>query len=192
MAIAEATLALLKEHGYSDLTMAEIAERARVSSATLYRRWSSKEDLVAGALATVIPERPPVDTGSLEGDMRETLVRMAGVLTGDGGRLLQSVSGETVHHPQLADAVRLRLDAPFRENLLAMLARGVSRGELPPIEDPDLTLSVILGPLHYRLTQSDAPIGDDTIDRLLGMMLRALDARSRLTRRGKTTSSKRP
>ena len=61
-AIVAATLALLEEHGYAGLTMAGVAERAGVSTATLYRRWSSKQELVVGALAAVIPDQPPSDT----------------------------------------------------------------------------------------------------------------------------------
>ena len=49
-AILRAALDLLREHGYGGLTMASIIERAGVSSATLYRRWATKQDLVLAAL----------------------------------------------------------------------------------------------------------------------------------------------
>ena len=175
-AINEATLALLEEGGYRQLTMAGVAERAGVSTATLYRRVSSKEDLVVGALASMVPDRPPVDTGSLAGDLTETLNRIAGTLGGSGGRLLLALSGETVRHPQLGEAVRTRLTAPFSDNLLAMLDRAVARGEIPPLEDPRLALNVVLGPLHYRLLVSDEPIGARVVARLVPMLLRALGA----------------
>src|SRR5689334_19207728 len=68
-AIHRATLELLVEHGYSGLTMAAVIERAGVSSATLYRRYTTKQELVSAAVATLVPAVTPVDTGTLEGDI---------------------------------------------------------------------------------------------------------------------------
>ena len=49
-AIVDATLALLAEHGFQATTVDAIAARAGVSKNTIYRRWSSKEELLADAL----------------------------------------------------------------------------------------------------------------------------------------------
>src|SRR5690348_858771 len=68
-AILDATLELLRERGYRALTVAAVIERAGVSSATLYRRWPSKPELVAAAIASLVPESFEVDTGTLRGDM---------------------------------------------------------------------------------------------------------------------------
>src|SRR3954469_20577088 len=72
-AILAATLDLLREHGYGGLTMSSVIERAGVSSATLYRRWATKQDLVLAALETMRPEPTSTDTGSLVGDVRAFL-----------------------------------------------------------------------------------------------------------------------
>ncbi|HEX3541964.1 MAG TPA: helix-turn-helix domain-containing protein, partial [Acidimicrobiales bacterium] len=87
-AIARATLGLLEDQGYAGLTMAAVAERAGVSSATLYRRCSSKEELVVRSLSAVVGQHRPIDAGSLEGDLGEMLRRIAESLTGEWGRLL--------------------------------------------------------------------------------------------------------
>jgi AcrR family transcriptional regulator len=175
-AINDATLALLGEVGYGQLTMAGVAERAGVSTATLYRRVTGKEDLVVGALESVLPDRPPVDTGSLEGDLREALRRIAETLAGVNGRLLLGMSGEMVRHRKLAQAVKGRFSEPLRDSLVAMLQRAVERGELPATIDPDLAQSLVFGPLHYRLLLSDEPISPVIVDRLVPMLLRALGA----------------
>jgi AcrR family transcriptional regulator len=57
-AIVLATLYLLEQHGYARFSMAGDALRAGGSTATLYRRWSSKEEPVVGALATLVADRP--------------------------------------------------------------------------------------------------------------------------------------
>src|SRR5438309_1298698 len=79
-AIAEATVAIISEEGYGGLTMAGVADRAGVSTATLYRRWPSKEELVLGTVAALAPDRGDIDTGSLEGDLTEFLDHLAGRL----------------------------------------------------------------------------------------------------------------
>ena len=52
-AIERATLELLPEHGLRGLSMEEVARRAGVSKATLYRRFPSKKELVEAALRAI-------------------------------------------------------------------------------------------------------------------------------------------
>src|SRR5262249_19804220 len=54
-ALYEATLAELSEVGYGGLTMEGIAARAQTGKAALYRRWTSKHDLVHAALVFALP-----------------------------------------------------------------------------------------------------------------------------------------
>ncbi len=68
-AILSATLDLLAIDGYGGLTMAAVIARSGVSSATLYRRWPTKQQLVAAAVASLHAEIIDVDTGSLDGDL---------------------------------------------------------------------------------------------------------------------------
>ena len=66
LAIVHATIEILLQDGYDGLTMAGVAQRAGVSTATLYRRYESKIDLVVGCITTLKDEfHEPVDTGSL-------------------------------------------------------------------------------------------------------------------------------
>jgi len=174
-AIVAATLSLLEGQGYAGLTMAGVAERAGVSTATLYRRWSSKEELVVGALAALVPDRPPTDTGTLEGDLRETLRRMGEHMSGDRGRLLLGLAGQMIRHPALAEAVRARLGLPMEESLVAMLERAAARGEIPPPADTQVAIALLVGPLHYWLLSAQT-ITPDVIDTLAPMLLRALGA----------------
>src|SRR5438270_13278542 len=72
-AIREATVDLLAQEGYAGLTMSGVAHEAGVSTATLYRRWHSKLELVIDVLAMRAEESPVPDTGTLEGDCRSML-----------------------------------------------------------------------------------------------------------------------
>jgi len=174
-AIVAATLGLLEEAGYAHLTMAGVAEAAGVSTATLYRRWASKQDLVVAALGAVVPDQPPPDTGSLEGDLREVLRRIVHGLSGERGRILLGVASEVARHPALADAVRARFGAPARANVGEMLERAARRGEIPPPSDVQAAVSVVVGPMHYWLLSGE-PMNETAIDALVPMLRRALGA----------------
>src|SRR3954470_22028186 len=67
--ILDAAIEVLADVGYDRLTMDAVAQRAKASKATLYRRWTSKAKLVVEALAQQknTPEIP--DTGDLRSDL---------------------------------------------------------------------------------------------------------------------------
>jgi AcrR family transcriptional regulator len=173
-AIEASTLALLEEEGYAALTMAGVAARAGVSTATLYRRWQSKLDLVVGVLARMSEDSPIIDTGTLGGDLTVLLTNTATKLTGEGGRLFEGLVGDGLRHPVLSDALRAQLLAPRRAALVAMLDRAAARGEIPPPEDSSVTISLITGALYERRLISGEPITPSTVRSLVTLLLRAL------------------
>jgi len=190
-AIVTATLALLEEEGFASLTMAGVAARARVSTATLYRRWPSKLDLVVGVLAKVSEDAPMIDTGTLEGDLTVLLGRSAAKLAADGGQLFEGLVGDGLRHPALAEALRSRLLAPRRAELVAMLDRAVVRGEIPQPEDTSMTVSVITGALYERRLISHEPITPEVVGPLVRMLLRALGGRELSRQSGRSTAGRR-
>ena len=66
--ILAVALELLREQGYRDLNVDEVAERAGVAKTTVYRRWPTKGALVAAAIAPLIPNT----SGDLASVLRET------------------------------------------------------------------------------------------------------------------------
>ncbi|MFF2656180.1 TetR/AcrR family transcriptional regulator [Kitasatospora sp. NPDC058032] len=185
-ALLDATLAVLAESGYGGLTTAAVAARAGVSTATLYRRWSSKEDLViaAAALCTEDLTVQP-DTGSLEGDLRALLRDKAAAMTGEGGRLMRALIGEATRSTALAEALAAAFLAPVHERVGTIVRRAVERGEIPPPEDAGLLGDVVVGPVMSRFfltpeapDQVDARAAEETADRLLPFVLRALGSRA--------------
>ena len=175
-AIAEATIALLGQVGYGELTMSGVAARAGVSTATLYRRFASKEDLVVSALETLIEVSAPADTGTLRGDLRETLLRLASRMTEERRRLFLSLAAEMRTHPQLGDAARDRLQAPLRGQVEFILGRAAERGEIAPVTDVGLAVSVLCGPLLYRILVTGETTDAEIVDRLVPLLCAALGA----------------
>ena len=100
------TLDVLAEGGFGALTMARVIQRAGVSSATLYRRWQTKEDLVAAALASLHP-----DIDDLEIDTGVARRRRGGLRAPPRDRRCRCAA------PDIAEsiAVQLRRDPGFRD-----------------------------------------------------------------------------
>jgi AcrR family transcriptional regulator len=130
-AIFEATLDELTEVGYAELRMERIASRARASKGSLYRRWSSRAELVADAIQYAYPvhQKPP-DTGSVREDLLGCLRAFADLLTGPSGEAIRGLMAETIRNPDLMDAIRIRLVEPGISGFLDTLRRGAVRGEV--------------------------------------------------------------
>src|ERR1700743_523137 len=89
-AILEATLAGVAEQGYDRLNMDDIAARAGVGKAAIYRRWSSKAALITDVLVYWRPDLradDAPDTGTLAGDIEALIERAVshdnGLITND-------------------------------------------------------------------------------------------------------------
>ena len=73
-AIVAATLSLLEERGYSGLSFAAVANTAGTTKPAIYRRWSSKRDLVLEAVFRTQGDDVVANTGDLDADMRTMVV----------------------------------------------------------------------------------------------------------------------
>ncbi|MFB6721640.1 TetR/AcrR family transcriptional regulator C-terminal ligand-binding domain-containing protein [Kribbella sp. NPDC056345] len=156
--ILEATVTVLAELGYDRLTMDAVAATAKASKATLYRRWSTKADLVVEAISRAkgCPLPEDVDTGSLRGD----LIAMS---CGEGGftdELPMSVIAGLVtalhRDVDLQKAFQERFLAPRQHISAGVYTRAVARGEIGPdadIEMLSVTLPAVIVHQAYILGQ---------------------------------------
>jgi AcrR family transcriptional regulator len=177
-AIRDTTLELLRNEGYANLTMAGVAAGAGVSTATLYRRWRSKLDLVVDVLQALAEEWPIPDTGSLEGDCRSLLHTMRARLSSTEP-IMRGLVGEFSRNDELAGAIRRHLILPRRAAMLEVLDRAAARGELRPDVDHDLVCDILAGALYYRLAVLGRPLTKAVADDLTDLVLRAVEAEER-------------
>lgn len=169
--ILDATLEGLAEHGYDRMTMDDIAARARVGKAAIYRRWSSKVAVVADAIAhwrrRLGPVEPP-NTGSLRGDI-DTLV--AQVPDHDEADLntiavIVGVATAAMHNPVLAAALDDLVLATPRHVIRVMLDRAVARGEVAAGRDLTLLPDALMG-LNVLRVMTGRPIDRVFVRRVL-------------------------
>jgi AcrR family transcriptional regulator len=183
-AIRAATVDLLATVGYANLTMSGVASRAGVSTATLYRRWRSKLDLVVDVLAVRAEESPVPDTGSLEGDCRALLQNLVEKARSTQiTPLMAGLVGEIGRNAELAQALRTSLFAPRRAALAEVFARAQARRELREGVDTDLAGDLLFGPLYQRLLFTGTPVTPKIADELVDLVLLAIAAPRRSGRR---------
>lgn len=149
-AILDATLAGVAEVGYDRLSMDDVASRAGVGKAAIYRRWPSKAVVVADAIAHWRRRLGPVDppnTGSVRGDI-EALVAATPDLNDADSHMIRVVVGvatAAMHNAVLAAALDdLVLSTP-RQVIRAVLDQAVARKEIPAGRDLSLIPDVVLG-----------------------------------------------
>jgi AcrR family transcriptional regulator len=160
-AILAATLELIAEQGVHDFRMDDVAERARVGKAAIYRRHRSKEDLVAAAIAALVDEIAVPDTGSTHGDVLELMRGAVAVYTDPiAAGVMPSLVAAMRTSSELASMVREGFLAGRRAALREVLERGVERGDLRADLDFELALDVLGGALFYRLLITGGPIDD--------------------------------
>lgn len=158
-AILAATLEVLAERGYGGLNVSEVISRAGVSSATLYRRWENKEQLVVAAVATLVPVAECTDTGSLEGDVAVFLRNIASSIARRHEVVHDALTVEARQNPSLSASLRARFLEPRLDQLGGILTRARRRGELtsaaPSVE---FAMSLVGGPLYHRANVLNEPL----------------------------------
>lgn len=161
-AILDAANEILEERGLGDLTIDEVAQRAGVSKATIYRRWSTKGTLVFEAFtADFLTRQPLPDTGSLRSDLLLALRGWIKVVKGTvRGRTLVGLIAEVQRDPELAEMWRDAFLGPVRAQHRVMLDRALARGEVIPGTDPEVVLDLVYGAAYHRLLQSHLPLSD--------------------------------
>ncbi len=172
-AILTAALQLMAEGGIRELRMDEVAHRAGVGKATIYRRYRSKDELVSDAVATLVSEIRIPDTGSTRADLLALMRQAVDVYSGAlAARLMPALLEEARRNPQLASTLRDDLLAGRRAALSAVLKRGMRRGDLRRGLDLELALDVLGGAIFYRLLVTGGPIDERLAEGVVELILR--------------------
>ncbi len=153
--IIEAALELLAEKGYHALTMTDVAARAGVSKATLYRRWSAKADVVADAVATLSPMKPPRYTGISLRDDLVALMEQAGHCD-DRHEIVAATMEMARSQPDLYRTLSDRSAMFVREELANLSMRAADEGHEPLSE---IELDVVSDTVIALLAHNAGPAG---------------------------------
>lgn len=177
-ALRASALELLAEIGYDRLTIDKIAAHAGAGKATIYRRWSGKAELIVDTLMSqkgAIPEAP--DTGTLRGDLA-SLINQSDLEDGplDTEVMIGLVSA-LPHDAELRDVFRSQLIEPHTRTLAVVFDRAIERGEIRPVANMEMIVSILPALVFHRLlvsaTVPDRAFFESIVD---GVLLPLLEA----------------
>jgi AcrR family transcriptional regulator len=161
-----AAIAELSTRAYADVSVESIAARAGVHKTTVYRRWGSKAEIIAQALAGAASASIPVpDTGRVEEDLRALARAVQAVLAAPEGAAITTaliVGGLT--SPEIA-GVMSQFWAGRLAAISAIVDRAARRGQLPAGTDPGALMHAMVAPLYYELLVTHVPITERDADR---------------------------
>ncbi|MDQ7993334.1 MAG: TetR/AcrR family transcriptional regulator [Propionicimonas sp.] len=145
-ALIAAAIAVLGDQGFGGFTTSAVARRAGASTASLYRRWTSKHALLADVATRIVEDEfGGLDAGSLPADLRSLLTRKQRLFDGPAGSALLSLMGQAAHDDELRAILRERVYLAARGALESTLQRAVARGEVPgSLTPPELDLLALV------------------------------------------------
>ena len=166
-----ATLEVLRETGYDNLTVDKVVARAHASKTTVYRRWPSKAELVCAAFAHQVRGTATLpDTGSLRGD----LLQLAEIIARDAGLYASTMAGilaASSRTPQLRKLLADDLYRDRRDQVHGVLRRAVDRGEIVPEVISEDIWDVLPGYISFRMLQHGRPVTAETLRALVDELL---------------------
>jgi AcrR family transcriptional regulator len=177
--ILDAALEVLAETGYDGMTIDMVAARAKAGKATLYRRWSSKGELVIDAVACMkkgdLDYAQLPDTGTLRGDL---IAMIKPHSIDDGEKKLQIMAGlmsMLSRVPELAEAANAAIVEPRAAANRILMRRAVDRGEISADCDIDVLSLVTPSMAAYRVLILRKPVDREFLVSLIdGVLLPAV------------------
>jgi AcrR family transcriptional regulator len=182
-AILAAALALFLEEGVEGVTIEQAAKRAGVTRATVYRRWPSREAMLAKAIAGV-REQVERSLGAWEGaplaELLGWLVEAAprALALPAARKLLVRLIGSVPSHPELISSYWNETLLPRRQAFARILERERGRGSLPPGTDADVLQDLIAGALLWHVMIGPGEHSAREIRSYLRRVLRQLGLRA--------------
>jgi AcrR family transcriptional regulator len=178
-AIREAAVDLFAERGFEGFSVEDVADRAGVSKATVYRRYPSKVDLVVEAGSCLANDEITFpDTGNLRDDVRGLAQSLVNAFQHTrAGKMMPVMTFERRRYPEL-DAGYRRFLADRKARTREVLRRAVERGELPGDTDIGVMSSMLVGPIFHRLMITQEPLTHAFVDTLVDALLRGFGATS--------------
>jgi AcrR family transcriptional regulator len=152
--VLEAALNLFAERGIDATSMDAIAEASGVSKATIYKHWRDKDKLcleVLGYLHGVDEEPPVFDSGDLRADLIAQLNYQPTVHRKEmKERIMPHLIAYSARNRAFGDQWRARVLERPRTQLRDMLKSGMQRGKLVKSLDPEIGITLLIGPMLYR------------------------------------------
>jgi AcrR family transcriptional regulator len=171
-AILDTVFALLQEKSVRDLTMEEVAKRAKVGKPTLYKWWPTKATLVLAMLCErMAPNLEKPSNRTAEESLRFRVRSLIGAFNGPFGKIVAGLIAESQSEPGVLQQFFDRWVSPRRTATIADLQRGKNAGDLRSEAEPELLNDAIFGAIYYRLLLRSGPLtrrfGEELVEQVI-------------------------
>jgi AcrR family transcriptional regulator len=171
--------------------MDEVAVAAGVGKAAIYRRWSSRADLLVSFIEGSITDTLDVaDTGSLRNDLVILLNSVVAHVEGPAGRADRALLSAIHEDPALAGAFSAGPLARWSEAFAEVFGRAVERGEIAPDAGTSVAAEAGPGILVHRWLLGGRTLDEElvttVVDEVMLPLLLRPEGQRRQTRSART------
>lgn len=166
--LVRAATDLLVESGTRAVTVDAVAERSGVAKSTLYRHWSSRDEMLTDVVRCSVPDLHAPDLGRGFAVALRQYIHDAANTLGDPewSRIIPAMMSLRTTMPDLAAVVE-RDQSSKADVLESILDRGVEEGVVPPGADTDDAAHLLFGPLVFAAIMGD----HERLDRLADVVV---------------------
>ncbi len=176
-AIVSSTLAVIADRGIEGFSVEEVASRASVGKATIYRRYADRNELINSALETLNDDLPAIDRQASTATVLIDMLEWVRTSRTSGAELLPRIFAQAKSNPQLFQLCHERVILPRWQRVQEALRLGIERGELAEDLDVEITASMLVSPvLMYNIINSGGRRSGrkDFVSRLVTQALKGL------------------
>jgi AcrR family transcriptional regulator len=169
--VLSATIEELSRVGYERMRIEDVAARAGVNKTTVYRRFTTKEELVRAALmgvtrgATTAP-----NTGSLRGDLLEHMRRKVSRVSSPEGQMVVRMLAAEPSDSELFTIAK-SIHKAHASVPRSILESAAARGELAPGVDASLLIDILRSAVRDRIVFRREPVDDRFLERVVDLLL---------------------
>ena len=156
-AVLAAARRQLAERGYDAMSVTAVADEAGTNRQAVHRRWPTKADLAAAAVASLPDTARPTSGDPFADLVAELHDFRRGIARPDGLSMVGTMLQRTTD-PDLRARYRARIVAPRRARLRAVLDRAAAQGLLAADADLDAAVPLLTGSFYGRALASDQPL----------------------------------
>ena len=163
-AVLAVALELFIAHGIAGMSIEQVAKRAGVGKPTIYRRWATKERLVADAIESHVgsdlqwPDHDEIEAVAPRELVRRNVAAAARTAADPNFRaLVAQIYGSAVTNPLLMQTYWTHYIAPRRALVISMLERAQADGDLAADADLEVLVDMLAGAVTYRVLQPNPP-----------------------------------
>lgn len=193
--VFECTLAELAEHGPDNLSIERIAKAAELNKTSIYRRWPTREALIAATLGRVADQLSVnvPETASLRGDLLALGANVASFVESPAGKGLARAAIQEAAESEVAVMARQHLERGASTAAARMIGRAIARGEWREDVEPEPVLAMLVGAILHQVLLVRQSAQAAWIDQIVDVICRGVVPAKALPRAvaKKTASRKR-